>query len=149
MSSLVRKIGVFHLPEARTFDVPQAYAGAAEQIQVPAGDYPVELHRGRYGEPYVCIPMPGTSVFRSFWSHIGACGSNSVDREPRPATHYLQLYSHVIAAMAARGEVTLDADFSAELAEYDSMRWDDGAKAYMECKATMHVLAQQGERVVW
>lgn len=93
------QIGTYTLTEAREFQVPQEYAGAAQTVRVEAGVYPVEVRMTQYGRKWVAIPMPGTLVFDAFYNRIGACGSMKVERPMTATQHTLQPYGYELATM--------------------------------------------------
>ena len=105
-------IGTYHLAATTVFDVPQEFAGAAHQIEVPAGDYAVAA-RLYQGKRYACVVLPGEHVY----SHWTGCNT---DTRRRPETHYLQPYWYELGSWACRGLVTLRDGWTAQPFEYDS-----------------------------
>lgn len=67
-NKVLRTIGSFNLPFTHTFDIPQEFAGAYEQVEVPAGSYPIEERLDQYGHTYVAITFPGTCIARGWHS---------------------------------------------------------------------------------
>lgn len=100
-------IGYRILRETTTFDIPQEYAGASMEVEVPAGEYPIYLVREGSRARLTC-PMPGIVVSDFFWNRIGAHGTAVKDKHVgKPYTYYWTPYSFILAEAAARGNVSL------------------------------------------
>jgi hypothetical protein len=75
----IRQIGTFTLTAEHTFDVPQEFAGAYQNICVRPGTFAIEERVGCSGRRYVGITMPGICVAEG-WN------SSCQSRKERPMT---------------------------------------------------------------
>ena len=98
-------VGFRVLSKPQVFDIPQEYAGASMQVEVPAGRYPIVFKRTSYGK-YISCSMPGVIVHDSFYNHIGAHGSTSVDQHKgQTQMYHWQPYAHAVAFDIIVGDV--------------------------------------------
>lgn len=98
------KIGTFTLDAPTRFEVGQEYAGASREVEVPAGEYTMELCK-TYGMPYVHVCMPATVTHDFFLNRVGAHTSPSTTNAVGKRTkHSLQLRDYAVAMAYAKGE---------------------------------------------